>query len=63
MSVSSAKDSERITRKQLVDPRLRAAGWRVVPFDPDRPLSAYDRCAIEEHPTDNGPGDYAPCLR
>ncbi len=38
------------------------AGWRIVrqkDFDPAKPLTAYDRCAIEEYPTDNGPADYA----
>ena len=30
-----------------------------MPFDPDRPLEAYDRCAVEEYPTDHGPADYA----
>jgi DNA-binding Lrp family transcriptional regulator len=32
-----------------------------VPFKPERPLSAYENCAIEEFPTDSGPADYALC--
>jgi type I restriction enzyme R subunit len=28
-------------------------------FDAAKPLTAYDRCAIEEYETDNGPADYA----
>jgi hypothetical protein len=55
-------ESEWLTRKRLIDPRLRAAGWRVVPYDEVKPLTAYDRCAIEEYPTDNGPADYALCV-
>src|SRR3989449_4124621 len=53
--------SEWLTRKELIDPKLEAAGWRVVPFALNRPLKLYDRCAIEEYPTDNGPADYALC--
>ena len=44
---------------RLIDPKLKAAGWRVVPFDAAVPLSRLDRCAIEEYPTENGPADYA----
>ena len=50
--------SERETRKLLIDPRLRADGWRVVPY---ARWLAGDRTAadaVEEHPTDSGPGDY-----
>lgn len=62
MSTISPKDSEWLTRKQLIDPKLNAAGWRVVPFNPAKPLSSYDACAIEEYPTENGPADYALCV-
>src|SRR5713101_208207 len=62
MSAILPKDSEWLTRKQLIDPKLKAAGWRVVPFNSARSLSAYDRSAIEEYPTDNGPADYALCV-
>lgn len=62
MSNASPSNSEWLTRKRLIDPRLRAAGWEVVSFDAKKPLSAYDRCAIEEYPTDNGPADYALCV-
>ena len=50
------------TRKELIDPRLRANGWRVVPY---ARWLAGDRTpadAVEEHPTDSGPGDYPPEL-
>jgi len=58
----SESNSEWLTRKRLVDPKLKAAGWKIVPFDPAAPLSSYERCAIEEFPTDNGPADYALCV-
>ena len=59
------QNSERLTRKQLIDRRLTEAGWKIVPqeeFDSEKPLTAYDRCAIEEYLTANGPADYALCL-
>ncbi len=65
MSGASPKNSEFLTRKQLVDKRLKDAGWTIVlekNFDPARPLTAYDRCAIEEFPTETGPADYALCV-
>src|ERR1051325_681225 len=46
------------TRKRRIDGRLIAQGWKVVPFDASRDLSAYSRHAIEEYPTDYGPADY-----
>src|SRR6266705_1173118 len=55
-------ESERVTRKQRIDPKMKASVWKVVPFDPDKPLSAYEGCAVEEFPTDNGPADYALCV-
>lgn len=54
--------SERRTRKERIDPKLHAAGWRVAVYKDGLPLSNYDRCAIEEYPTSNGPADYALCL-
>ena len=62
MSHASPSTSEYLTRKQLIDSKLRAAGWRVAAYQPDRPLSAYENCAIEEFPTESGPADYALCL-
>jgi type I restriction enzyme, R subunit len=54
--------SEFVTRKQIIDAKLKAAGWTVAKFDAARPLSKYERCAIEEYPTENGPADYALCV-
>jgi type I restriction enzyme R subunit len=51
--------TERQTRKQRIDPLLRAAGWDVVPYSEGTPLSQYTRSAIEEYPTEKGPADYA----
>lgn len=62
MNPFSPSESEWLTRKTLIDPKLRAAGWRIVAFDDGKPLSSYDRCAIEEYQTDNGPADYALCV-
>lgn len=61
----SPQVSEYLTRKQLIDTRLIKAGWKIIPqnkFDPEKPLTAYNRCAIEEFPTANGPADYVLCL-
>lgn len=44
---------------------LKDAGWHIQtqePFDASKPLKNYDRCAIEEYQTDNGPADYALCI-
>ena len=58
MVLRTAADSELVTRKKLVDKELRAAGWRVTPRR-DKPLNAFESCAIEEFPTANGPADNA----
>ncbi len=55
-------ESERQTRKKRIDPLLKGLGWKIVPFNPGRPLGFYENCAIEEYPTDNGPADYALCV-
>ncbi|HEY3318935.1 MAG TPA: type I restriction-modification enzyme R subunit C-terminal domain-containing protein [Planctomycetota bacterium] len=49
-------ESEAETRKRRVDTRLKALGWTVAPFAPNR---TYARHAVEEYPTQNGPADYA----
>jgi type I restriction enzyme R subunit len=58
----SPTKSEYLTRKQIIDAKLRAAGWNVVPYKPNRALSACENCAIEEYPTESGPADYALCV-
>jgi len=52
------RESERRTRQQRIDPRLRPA-WKIVPFDSHRPLTGYHHEAVNEYPTQNGPADYA----
>ena len=55
-------ERERQTRKQRIDPRLRNAGWKVVPFT-DRDVATYTSgSAVEEFGTDQGPADYALCI-
>src|SRR5690348_11419758 len=54
--------SEFVTRKALVDRRLKDAGWKIAPFQAGKALGEYERCAIEEYPTDSGPADYALCV-
>lgn len=55
-------DLEWKTRKRLIDPKLRAAGWREVKYDPEHPSGTGNPVVIEEFPTDNGPADYALCV-
>jgi type I restriction enzyme R subunit len=62
MPKASPATSEYLTRKQIIDSKLRSAGWNISRFEPDRLLSDCDRCAIEEFPTENGPADYALCV-
>lgn len=51
---------ERETRKRRIDPRLKAAGWRLTPFVPGQPFAAYGGgAAVEEFETSAGPADYA----
>jgi type I restriction enzyme, R subunit len=57
----SSTEHERQTRKQRVDPRLKAAGWAADPFVPAVPQGAYPTLAVEEFDTANGPADYALC--
>lgn len=62
MAKASPQNSEFLTRKQIIDGKLKAAGWKVAPHVPGMPLAQYERCAVEEFETANGPADYALCL-
>ncbi len=50
--------SEHTVRKQEIDRALGAAGWRVVKYDRWLKGDRTPADAIEEYPTDSGPGDY-----
>ena len=60
--IPSESNSERLTRKRLIDPKLKAAGWKIVPFSPQKSLVNSGPCAIEEFETANGPADYGLCV-
>ena len=55
----SSNEPEWLTRKKRIDPKLKALGWDVVPYEEGKDLSSYSAHAIEEYPTENGPADYA----
>ena len=38
---SSEQNSEWLTRKRLIDPKLKAAGWDIVPFMPGTSLASH----------------------
>ena len=57
----SEQNSEWLTRKRLIDPKLKAAGWNIVPFSAGMSLNSSRNCAITEFETANGPADYALC--
>lgn len=47
------------TSRRLVDPKLESQGWQVTHFPDSASLDSYERRAIREFPTQNGPADYA----
>lgn len=49
MAQASPSNSEFLTRKQLVDKKLQDVGWTIVKFFPNRSLSHFQHCAIEEY--------------
>lgn len=53
-------EDEKKTRRDRINPRLKAAGWRIVPFQEGKSLDDYGAtAAVEEFATDAGPADYA----
>lgn len=56
-------ESERQTRRNRIDPKLEAAGWKVGDFKEGRPIAGLSGQAVAEYPTENGPADYARCRR
>ena len=59
MDQSASEELEWKTRRNRIDPKLRALGWQIVPFKPELELTACTQHAITEFPTANGPADYA----
>lgn len=53
--------SERETRRERIDPRLEAAGWRVLDPGIAKAESILWPVALSDLPTDNGPAEYALC--
>lgn len=51
-------EAERTTRRHRIDPKLKAAGWDVVPADSLSSVAG-DWVAIKEFETPIGPADYA----
>ena len=51
--------SEWLTRKRLIDPKLKDWGWAVVPFGSPDSAGRRGCYAITEYPTAHGPADYA----
>ena len=60
-SQASPATSEYLTRKRIVDQKLRAAGWTVVSCKAGRRLTESENCAVEEYPTEAGPANCALC--
>ena len=56
------KERESDTRRTRIDPKLEAAGWRVVDSPAMTPETSLWPSALPELPTNDGPADYALCL-
>ena len=61
MPAPTPANSEYLTRKRIIDGKLRAAGWKVRGFAPGMAVTDWENCAVEEFDTANGPADYALC--
>ncbi len=48
MSLSVHDESEYRTRRQRIDPLLKAAGWKIVEFNPGTPAARYTSHAVTE---------------
>lgn len=59
MSDSSLFESEKVTRKKRIDPKLKKLGWVVTPYYLGMDTSLLTNHAVEEYPTESGPSDYA----
>ena len=52
-------ESEKVTRKKRIDPKLKKLGWVVTPYYLGLDTSLLKNHAVEEYPTESGPADYA----
>jgi hypothetical protein len=52
-------ESEWLTRKLSIDPKLKSWGWTVIPFESATLADQRGCYAIAEYPSANGPADYA----
>lgn len=59
MSDSGLFESEKVTRKKRIDPRLARLGWSITPYYIGLDTSKLTNHAVEEYPTASGPSDYA----
>jgi type I restriction enzyme R subunit len=57
--MSNLFESEKVTRKKRIDPRLKRLGWVVQPYELGLNTLTLTNHAVEEYPTSNGPADYA----
>ena len=64
MPPATPENSEWLARKKLIDPQLKASGWKIVSWNRAQtsPLTAWSGYAFEEYPTSAGPADYALCV-
>jgi type I restriction enzyme R subunit len=53
------EESEYMTRRNRIDPELKAQGWSIAPFVEGSDPTAWTHHAVTEYPTSNGPADYA----
>jgi type I restriction enzyme, R subunit len=51
-------ESELLTRKNRIDGRLKALGWKIVRYFEGIDLTSLDKIAVAELPTASGPADY-----
>ena len=61
MAPDGNSEAEWQTRKRRIDPKLRALGWSIVPYDstPVLGIGGQESLAVAEYLTANGPADYA----
>jgi type I restriction enzyme R subunit len=52
-------ESEKLTRKLLIDQQLRACGWNIIRYSEGLIVGLLSNHAVEEFQTSNGPADYA----